>query len=35
MPALFPEFLERPLPEGVEKAAHTLNEYKAKSLDWQ
>ena len=31
----FQSFSIRPLPEGVEKATHTLNEYKAKSLDWQ
>jgi len=30
----FQSFSKRPLPEGVEKAAHTLKEYQAKSLAW-
>jgi alpha-glucuronidase len=30
----FQTFSKRPLPEGVEKPAKTLEEYKAKSLDW-
>ena len=30
----FQGFSKRPLPEGVEKPAHTLADYKAKSLSW-
>jgi alpha-glucuronidase len=30
----FQTFAKRPLPDGVEKPAHTLAEYKAKALDW-
>ena len=30
----FQSFSKRPLPEGVEKAAHTLKQYEAKSLAW-
>jgi len=30
----FQGFSKRPLPAGVEKPAHTLEEYKAKSLAW-
>ena len=30
----FQSFSKRPLPEGVEKPAKTLDEYKAKSLSW-
>lgn len=32
--AYFQTFAKRPLPAGVEKPAHTLEEYKAKSLAW-
>ena len=31
----FQTFSKRPLPKGVEKPQKTLDEYKAKSLDWQ
>jgi alpha-glucuronidase len=31
----FQGFSKRPLPPGVEKPAHTLEEYKAKSLEWE
>jgi alpha-glucuronidase len=31
----FQGFSKRALPEGVEKPAHTLSDYKAKSLNWQ
>ncbi|HET6979341.1 MAG TPA: alpha-glucuronidase family glycosyl hydrolase [Pyrinomonadaceae bacterium] len=30
----FQTFSKKPLPEGVEKPAHTLAEYKAKALEW-
>ena len=30
----FQTFSKRPLPEGVEKPAKTLEEYKARSLQW-
>ena len=30
----FQGFAKKPLPSGVEKPAHTLDEYKAKSLTW-
>jgi hypothetical protein len=30
----FQSFSRRPLPDGVEKAPETLEEYKARSLSW-